>query len=239
MHGFRRMDFSGLINNNTSMFYNEINVPEKNFVQRALDYVTDVEPKIIGLSGGSTPRPFYEAMGTAKFPWKDMTVFLVDERHVPPTHEESNQRLIRETLLKSAQIPNERCIFPDTSLPLAKCIDAYARSLISMIDAQMPDLVILGMGDDGHIASLFPPLSDEAMGDERLVLATTTDRFAIHDRISVSLNFLVGAKSQLLLLKGEKKKKVWEEMLASNEDERRWPMKRVLEQGNVTVITTP
>jgi 6-phosphogluconolactonase/glucosamine-6-phosphate isomerase/deaminase len=105
-----------------------------------------------------------------------------------------------------------------------------------IIADHLPDLVILGMGEDGHIASLFPPVAELALGDQALIIHTTTDAFAIHDRISVSLNLLAASDQQVLLLKGEKKKKVWESMLKSKEGDARWPAKRILEGGRATVI---
>lgn len=194
---------------------------------------------MIGLSGGATPRPVYEALGKRHdVDWKKTIVFLLDERCVGPEDPESNQKLIRETLLRHAHIPDEQIFFPDAYLPPQECADEYSIDLKHMIDQRLPDLTILGMGDDGHIASLFPPLSEEAYGETRIALHTTTDRFAVRDRISVGLNFIASAPAHVILLKGEKKKQTWEAMLAGTEDERRWPMKRLLklEQDDVTVI---
>jgi len=74
------------------------------------------------------------------------------------------------------------------------------------------------------------------MGPE-LTVRTTTDRFAVHDRISVTLPVLTNACSKIFLLRGKEKKKIWEEMLADDADERRWPAKAILASGNVTVVT--
>ena len=92
------------------------------------------------------------------------------------------------------------------------------------------------MGDDGHIASLFPPLADELIDDSKLVHHTVTDTFAVHDRITLSLNAVACAGESLFLLKGLGKKQVWDDMMASAEGERRWPAKRVIEQGRATVF---
>ncbi len=192
---------------------------------------------ILGLSGGSTPRPIYEALGGEKgIDWSKVWIFLVDERSVPPDHPESNQRLVREALLKNAPIPEGNLVFPDTTLPTGECIQKYAKDLWNLWKDYLPDVVTLGMGDDGHIASLFPPLSDDALSDRFLVLHTTTDRCAISDRITLALNPIAAAGTQIFFLKGKEKKKVWEEMLASPEDERRWPAKRILASGNAVVL---
>lgn len=191
---------------------------------------------IIGLSGGSTPKPIYEALGKMELPWDKVKIFLVDERYISADDTESNQRLLKDTLLSSAAIPKEHIYFPNTALPLSQCIEEYARNLQVIITDHLPDLVILGMGEDGHIASLFPPVSELALGDQALIIHTTTDAFAIHDRISVSLNLLGASDQQLFLLRGEKKKKVWESMLKSKEGDSRWPAKRIIEGERVTVV---
>ncbi|PIR49033.1 6-phosphogluconolactonase [Candidatus Peregrinibacteria bacterium CG10_big_fil_rev_8_21_14_0_10_55_24] len=190
----------------------------------------------VGLSGGSTPRPIYAALGAMSLDWSKVSVFLVDERYVPPDNPESNQHMVRETLLTHAAIPPTQVMFPDTLLPMEECVSTYADTLRALFSDALPDLVILGMGDDGHIASLFPPLSPEALGDQHFTLHTVTDRFAVHDRISLALNAIAAAQEHVLLLRGEEKRRTWETMLASDEDEERWPLKRILETGNVTVL---
>lgn len=199
---------------------------------------------VIGLSGGSTPRPIYEALSKRSLDWSKVWIFLVDDRYIRVDDPKSNQFLIRSTLLKNAPIPDSQIIFPDVSLPLPQCIDLYAKHLKVLFTKRLPDLITLGMGDDGHIASLFPPLSDLALSDERMILHTTTPpaasgqaaRFDVRDRISLSLNALAGAQMSVFLLAGSGKKKVWEEMLASPEDVRRWPAKAILEHTNATVF---
>ncbi len=192
---------------------------------------------IMGLSGGSTPRAIYEELGKRTIDWNRVSIFLVDERYVPASDMESNQFLIRTTLLQHANIPAFNIIFPDTTLPIEACIEKYAKDLHRLWDKKLPDVLTLGMGDDGHIASLFPPLSDASLGDGHLVLHTVTDAFPVHDRITLSLNALAAAGTQVFCLKGVEKKRAWDAMLASEEDERRWPAKRILEHGAVTLIS--
>lgn len=192
---------------------------------------------ILGLSGGSTPKPIYEELGNRELEWENIKLFLVDDRYIAADSSDSNQKLVRETLLAHAQIPESNVVFPDTSLPIEACIAQYATDLQKLWSNKLPDLLTLGLGEDGHIASLFPPVGADALGDEHLVLHTTTDQFAVHDRMTVSLNAIAAAQNHLLLLKGEGKKAVWDEMQHSNDDVSRWPMKRVLETGAVTLVT--
>ena len=192
---------------------------------------------IIGLSGGSTPQPIYRALAQQDIDWSNVFVFLVDERYCNATSDDSNQHMLRTTLLKEAAIPEENITFPDTSLPLQDCINKYSVDLKAQWGEYLPDVITLGIGDDGHIASLFPPLDETAMGDEKGVIHTTTDAFAVHDRISLSLNMVAAAQKHVFLLKGENKKDTWNDMLSSPEPVRRWPAKLVLEQNSSTVVS--
>ncbi|MCF7844914.1 MAG: 6-phosphogluconolactonase [Kiritimatiellales bacterium] len=194
---------------------------------------------MLGLSGGSTPKLIYEQLGKEDIDWSKVFIFLVDERYIESNDERSNQKLVRETLLKSAMVPEENILFPDTTLPLEDCVSDYTSKLKEMIDKQgfLPDIVTLGLGEDGHIASLFPPVPEEALSDQHFVLSTQTDQFEVKDRITLALNVIASAQNHIFFLKGEDKKNVWEEMMESDEDEHRWPAKRVLESEASTLIT--
>ncbi|MBU0766854.1 6-phosphogluconolactonase [Patescibacteria group bacterium] len=213
----------------------------KEFIQNA---ISKHGRCMLGLSGGSTPKKIYEALGKEEIDWSKVIIFLVDERYIAPDDEKSNQKLIRETLLKNASIPETNILFPDTTLPLEECVSDYASKIKEMIDKQgyLPDIVTLGLGEDGHIASLFPPVQQSTINNQQstaksLVLHTQTDKFDVKDRITLTLNAIASAQNHIFFLKGEGKKKVWEKMIASDEDEKRWPAKRVLESGATTVVT--
>ncbi len=192
---------------------------------------------ILGLSGGSTPRPVYEALGQEKgIDWTKVWIFLVDDRYVPADNPNSNQFLLHSTLLKNAPMPQSHLIVPDTTLPIDQCVDLYCRHLADLLTKGPPDIVTLGMGDDGHIASLFPPLTDSALGPQ-LAINTQTETFAVKQRISVTFQVLDQARQSFFFLKGAEKKKVWGQMLADSEGEKRWPAKRVMEKTVVTMVT--
>ncbi len=191
---------------------------------------------VIGLSGGSTPGPAYEALGRSKdIDWSAVWVFLVDDRHVRADDPKSNQFLLRSTLLRHAPIPESQVILPDPSLPLDACVRQYDQVIGSLVEQRGIDAVTLGMGDDGHTASLFPPLAEEAFGPA-IAIHTTTERFDVRDRISLTLPILNRAKRSLLLLKGEAKRRVWEEMVAAKEGPSRWPLKALVDKGSMTVL---
>ena len=208
------------------------------FIERCiLSAISSRGHAVIGLSGGSTPGPVYELVGkNASIDWSKVWIFLVDDRYVREDSPHSNQFLIRSTLLRNAPIPESQFITPDTTLPIEECRARYDAELKSLFAKGPADLVILGMGNDGHIASLFPPLSEHAFGPS-LAIHTTTDIFDIHDRISVTLPVLTQARQALFLLKGKEKKDVWEQMMKSTEGIARWPAKAVMEAGHATVIT--
>lgn len=186
----------------------------------------------IGLSGGSTPVPVYRLLrGRKDIDWSRVLLFLVDERYVPADHPESNQRMVREALLPSLPIAEGQIFFPDTSLPLKECVRSY--SLI--VSDLKPSLVVLGMGEDGHIASLFPPLSAEATRSSATI-ATHTESFAVSDRISVTLPVLESADSRLFLLTGEAKYEALRRELQAPCDPVRHPIHALLDDRTKWIV---
>ena len=210
---------------------------------------------ILGLSGGSTPKPIYEALGEdPSIDWSKVTVFLVDDRFVPADDDNSNQLLVKKTLLLHAKIPTKNICFPDTSLPLEECIQDYDKRLSALLEDHPADVVTLGMGDDGHIASLFPPLTDAAFTGTAIHTTTPSTGsplrqgyagqagqapgFAVHDRISVTMPILMDAASAFFFLKGAAKKKVWGEMMAAKQGPNRWPAKALFGSDKATVLVS-
>jgi 6-phosphogluconolactonase len=114
------------------------------------------------LSGGSTPRHAYKLLAKREdMPWECTEIFFGDERMVPPDHPDSNYRMARETLLAGIQ-PREILAMPTDGTPQA-CAEAYEEILrqqygASLLDPDVPlfDLMLLGLGADGHTASLLP-----------------------------------------------------------------------------------
>ncbi|KAL8444218.1 hypothetical protein Emed_006339 [Eimeria media] len=194
-----------------------------------------------------------------------VTFFLVDERYVPPTDSKSNVRLVMEELFgykvcKDANnsssmkfeptnaawpYPKYEFYYPDTSLPLDQCIENYRETLHNLLCRHSGvDLVLLGMGDDGHIASVFPTLStteyDAATCARTLVLHTTTDRFDVHDRLSVTLQLLAGASRKIFLIKGESKLDRWFRMeMSEGQSPLEFPALEVIASGGAYVVSYP
>jgi len=205
--------------------------------QAILDAIEEKGRCILGLSGGSTPRPIYEALGKLKaIEWHKVTVFLVDERYVPENHAESNQNMIQGTLLKHASIPERQIIFPDTSLEFEECVEDYDFRIDQLLQDGI-DVVALGLGEDGHIASLFPGDIDAILEKEKVVLHSTTDTFVIKDRITVTLPVLQSAQRTFFFLMGAKKKKIFAEVISENEDPVEYPAHALLATGNTVWVT--
>jgi 6-phosphogluconolactonase len=120
----------------------------------------------IALSGGTTPRAVHEALATlGDVPWDRLHVFFGDERAVMPDHPDSNYRMARESLLSRVPIPSSQVYRPAAE---AGDRDAAARAYEALLPDAL-DLVILGIGEDGHTASLFPG-ADALAEKERLYL---------------------------------------------------------------------
>lgn len=155
------------------------------------------------VSGGSTPKGLLKKLSERKFPWKKMTIGLVDERFVNNTSEFSNEKLIRETLLQNeaSEATFIPMVFDDSNEE--KNI-ALVRNAYDKFDRL--DVVILGMGDDGHTASIFPndPESEIALKTKEIIVSTKAPNYPTH-RITCSIDFLKRANRTFLFITGETK----------------------------------
>lgn len=186
---------------------------------------------VLGLSGGSTPGPVYDALGRKKtVDWNRVHVFLADERCVPPDDARSNRKLVEDTLLKHAAVPDLQRHFPDTSLPPGECARFYDHALRTLLPDDGPNVVTLGMGDDGHVASLFPPLSTADLHTAEYAVATTVPvgsdgapRFPVRDRISTTITLLRTAETKVFLLNGAAKRAPWTATSTPTANALEWP----------------
>jgi len=119
----------------------------------------------VAFSGGSTPKPLYAALGSPAYArglaWNRVHLFWGDERYVPPEHPDSNYRMVKEGLLSRIAMPKENIHRVLTELEIQMAADQYERMLrryFNNLELRF-DLILLGMGDDGHTASLFPQSS--------------------------------------------------------------------------------
>jgi 6-phosphogluconolactonase len=163
------------------------------------------------LSGGSTPEALYSLLAEnyANFAWNRVFLFFGDERHVPPIDPESNYRMVNETLLTKITIPRENVFRVPTENPDATAVAAeyenQIRRFFQLKPGEFPrfDLILLGMGPDGHTASLFP---DSLALDEqsRIVVANWIAKFNTH-RITFTFPVLNRAAEIMFLASGSDK----------------------------------
>ncbi len=185
----------------------------------------------VALSGGSTPRALYELLAgevyAPRIPWAGVHVFWGDERCVPPASEESNYRTAHEALLARVPIPESqihRMRGEDEPLEAAR---AYERVLLEKFEENPPrfDLILLGMGEDGHTASLFP--HSEALDEtERWVAAPYVEKLGAH-RLTLTLPVINRARRVIFLVAGEAKAAALHTVLESDADPRDWPARLV------------
>ena len=164
----------------------------------------------IALSGGDTPKPAYRLLADEpRIDWSRVHVFWGDDRHVPPDHPESNFGMAHDALLSKVPIPPDnvhrmRAENPDAQ----RAADEYAwtlRSAFDLDESEWPrfDLVLMGIGDDGHTASLFPG-SEAVRERSRLVIAPWVEK--LHTwRITLTAPVFNRARLALFLVSGEKK----------------------------------
>jgi len=169
----------------------------------------------VALSGGSTPRDLYRLLADpgspfrSRVPWEALRIFWGDERHVPPDHPDSNYRMAREALLERAPIPAHNVHRIHAEEPdAARAASAYAETLAAafrLAAGETPrfDLVLLGLGPEGHTASLFP--GSPALHDaEHLVAAPWVEAVGAH-RITLTPRVLNAAARVVFLVAGEEK----------------------------------
>ncbi|MFB0872763.1 MULTISPECIES: 6-phosphogluconolactonase [unclassified Sphingobium] len=187
----------------------------------------------LAVSGGRSPRPVLEALAKEPIDWTKLIVTLVDERWVEPVSADSNERLVRETLLQG---PAAAARF----VPMKNgAADAYAgQPEAEARFAALPwplDIVLLGMGDDGHTASLFPEAAELAEG-----LSSTARTIAVtppaapHQRLSLTASAILDSRHIFLQIGGPAKKAVYDRALAGGPVEE-LPIRLALLQDGVPV----
>ncbi len=173
----------------------------------------------VALSGGSTPKALYSLLAAqyADFAWNRVFLFFGDERHVPPTDPESNYRMVNESLLTKISIPAEnvfRVPAENSDADAAAAgYEAQVRRFFALKAGEFPrfDLILLGMGPEGHTASLFPD-SKALEETSRLVVANWVAKFNTH-RITFTFPVLNHAAEVMFLASGADKANVVHEVL--------------------------
>jgi 6-phosphogluconolactonase len=169
------------------------------------------ERPVLAVSGGTSPRAFFAALSERSLDWQRVDVTLIDDRWVPEHDPASNAALVNATLLQNAAAASRFWPLVDTRLAPARQVE-----LLNADQARrLPDLAVLGMGEDGHTASLF------ATAPEWTCATTTDAHFALvhpvdapHTRITWSLRALCGIPRLFLLISGAHKLAVLQQAAA-------------------------
>jgi 6-phosphogluconolactonase len=202
------------------------------FVHRAQDAVQAKGIFTVVLSGGSTPKSLYTLLADdvtlrAAVPWDKVHFFWGDERHVPPDHPDSNYRMAHEALLSKVLVPAANVQRIKSEYPEAhRAADEYdqrLREFFAVAVGHFPqfDLLLLGMGPDGHTASLFP--GTVALHERtRLVVANWVEKFST-DRITLTPPVLNNAARIIFLVGGEEKAETLRAVLQGAQQPERFP----------------
>ncbi len=170
----------------------------------------------LSLCGGSTPRPIYAELAKSGLPWNKVQITFGDERCVPPESDQSNYRMAREALLDPAPLPEGNVFRMRGELEPAAAALEYERKLDAVAarfgePRYIHDLILLGMGDDGHTASLFPGTA-ALEESERNVVANFVPKLDTH-RITFTYPLINAARHVCFLVNDAKKEPVLQSVL--------------------------
>ena len=201
------------------------------FVASAGQAIAQTGRFAVALSGGSTPAALYALLATTEFrarvDWSSVHLFWGDERCVPPDHPDSNFRMTRENLLDRIQLPADNIHRMRGELEPTAAADAYEAELKRFFGSGMPrfDLIFLGLGEDGHTASLFPG-SAALEPSERLVAAVYVEKLRSH-RLTLTPAVINAAAEVVFLIAGASKQEIVNEIFAGAAAATRYPAARV------------
>jgi len=216
-------------------------VPDpESLAKRSVDFFIDEAQKSIeakntfyvAISGGHTPKRFFELLGeipeAVALPWNNIELFWVDERYVPPTSPWSNYKLASDTFLAQVGIPQENIHripteYDDIKIA-ARHYEDIIREVFGLKENQVPvfDLIVLGMGVEGHTGSLFPNSYAPFDTDDLACVVYALDEKL--NRITMTHPVLVAASRLTVLVSGQEKANILKEVLTSEPDEVRYPI---------------
>ena len=189
----------------------------------------------IALAGGGTPKPLYEAIATQNLPWEKIHVFWGDERYVPADHPDSNQGMARNAWLDKVNIPaaNIHPMPTEGASPVADAEkhEAQLQEFFGIPAGTFPDfdVILLGIGDDAHTASLFPH-TDALQVQDQLVTVGNKDG---QPRITFTAPLINHAHCVIFLVAGSSKRPALAQIFAPDADALTYPARLIQPQGEL------
>ncbi len=212
-------------------------------IAQALDLIVDriqkalqqQEKFTIALAGGSTPKPLYEALAQQSLPLEKIHIFWGDERYVPSDHADSNEKMAREAWLDQVPFPSAN-IHPMPTGSNDPSVDAQIHNqelqqFFGVKSGEFPmfDIILLGMGDDGHTASLFPQTEALTVSDHLITIGNKDGQ----PRITFTYPLINHARCVIFLVAGENKRPALAQIFSPDGDETLYPAKAVKPQGEL------
>ncbi|MGH7494355.1 MAG: 6-phosphogluconolactonase [bacterium] len=185
----------------------------------------------VALAGGNTPRAVYEALASENYgkiiPWRDLHLFWGDERMVPPDHELSNFRMANEAWLQHVQVPVENIHRIKGELAPAEAARDYRAEMQRYFKNRAPsfDLILLGLGEDGHTASIFPQ-TDAVFENSQTAIAVFAPQMK-QWRVTLTLPVINQARKIVFLVAGKAKAQIGAAVLQLEKFEIKWPASMV------------
>ena len=206
-------------------------------VSRALEIVLEVYKRAIArdgrftiaVAGGSTPKPLYELLAVQPLDWSKVHVFWGDERYVPVSDPQSNEGMTRKAWLDRVSIPAENihAMPTDESDPAiaAQKYEQHIQNFFNIKISEFPklDLVLLGIGDDGHTASLFPGTLALEVRDRLITVGQKDDR----PRVTFTATLINKADTILFLVEGIGKANALKAIVATDGDATTYPARLI------------
>ena len=205
----------------------------RDFVARAEEAINGRGRFAVVLAGGSTPKATYEVLAqdyTDRLDWSKVHIFFGDERTVHPDHEDSNYRMVRETLLSHVRVGSVhrmRCELPPEEA--AADYEEQLREFFGTNGVPAFDLILLGLGKDGHTASLFPETSALDVTDRWVVVNPVLKLET--SRMTLTIPVINAAKALTFLVAGEDKAEALKEILEGDDDPHGYPAKFIRPHG--------
>jgi 6-phosphogluconolactonase len=200
----------------------------------AAQHWVSLNPQSVALSGGSTPRVLYELLSNPHEPfreqiaWDKTHFFFTDERHVAPDNPDSNYRMVNEAMFSRVPVPQQNVHrIPAEKAVAQEAADEYETDLRKYFGEAIPafDLILLGLGEEGHTASLFPD-SPALKETERLVAAPWVEKLNSY-RITMTLPVLNNGKSVVFLVTGASKAEILREVIEKDKKPDLYPAQAI------------